>query len=441
MSSVFVRVTIVGPSKQVDVSLPAEEPVVTWLASLMILAGMSPESNTDIGTWQLSDSARGVLTRESTLASHGILDGETLYLTEAANAPEAPFVDDVLAAVEHAVDAEYEVWRDETRNRIVGCVLLAALAASVGLFALRSLSWFAVGAGVAIGVAALTGGWWARRRHGGQIAWAAVPAFAWAAGAAGHHAQSGAGWAAAVAGGALGVVLASTAGSLAGIVTRWTAGMVAGVMTVVALGATFGASEVGIAAWALAPLLLALGYTPTAALTSGGLVALVRSADDGTLAGRQNIHHEVQSSRFRVDSAIATLSFLIGLAMVTVALGGIWIQGCLAAYVSVVLVVQSRTYVHARHVTPVLCAAAAGAVAFLVAAPGWAHITTDAMIATSAALVIVVGGLALVIGLSRLDDVASARAARVLDTLAIPLTLGVVPLVFLAQGVYHYFWP
>ena len=74
-------VTVVGPSRRRDLSLPADSPVYELLPTLVGLVGDGSEA-VDPDAWVLSTSAtvEDPLRPESSLAASGILDGSVLYL-------------------------------------------------------------------------------------------------------------------------------------------------------------------------------------------------------------------------------------------------------------------------------------------------------------------------------------------------------------------------
>ncbi len=165
MSTRFTRVTVVGDGRQMDISLPADTPIGEQLPTVLRLLSV-PNAPVPV-RWRLAAPEFGSLDPARSLDEVGVLDGASLYLTEAATAPPPPFVDDVESAVAQEVADRAPSWTGPARRSAVG-VLLAILLLAWELSAVTSapapLSWLAplVALVVALGGAALIterGGW------------------------------------------------------------------------------------------------------------------------------------------------------------------------------------------------------------------------------------------------------------------------------------------
>lgn len=124
MEAVFIRLSVFWKNQQLDVSLPANRPIVDLIDDITRLLTSSESEvknpgNTVVGTdvWVLSSPTTGVLEPDSTLAEANILDGQRLYLTQRSEAAYAPFVDDVLNEVRTAISDQRWRWSGATRKQ------------------------------------------------------------------------------------------------------------------------------------------------------------------------------------------------------------------------------------------------------------------------------------------------------------------------------------
>ncbi|MDT7551628.1 MAG: hypothetical protein QOI16_164, partial [Pseudonocardiales bacterium] len=84
----FCRLTVLAPSRRVDVALPSDVPVAELVPMVLELVG-EPERS-DAGRprpWRLSGVAGGPLPAAATLDELGVLDGELLRLGPTAPPP------------------------------------------------------------------------------------------------------------------------------------------------------------------------------------------------------------------------------------------------------------------------------------------------------------------------------------------------------------------
>ena len=73
-------VTVVGPARRRDLSLPADSPVFELLPALVRLVGDEDGQAIEPDAWVLSGPAEEPLAGDATLASSGVLDGSVLHL-------------------------------------------------------------------------------------------------------------------------------------------------------------------------------------------------------------------------------------------------------------------------------------------------------------------------------------------------------------------------
>ena len=124
-------VTIVAPHTRMDVALPGHVPLSELQSDLLQHAADGPQGEDLLedgganGGWVLSRLGKAPMDPDLTPIQHGILDGEELYFTPAAQAaPEAVF-DDVIDALATATNERVGRWQQAT-SRVFGTVLGSA---------------------------------------------------------------------------------------------------------------------------------------------------------------------------------------------------------------------------------------------------------------------------------------------------------------------------
>jgi type VII secretion integral membrane protein EccD len=127
------RVTVVGPTARVDVSLPAQSTVAELLP---MLVRMSVGERAGTG-WTLGRLGTEPLDGSSTVSSAGIRDGELLYLSSREAQPAPLVFDDVVDAIASAAADRRDAWRPAL-SRAVG--LVAAVLAFGGSAVLAAVA-------------------------------------------------------------------------------------------------------------------------------------------------------------------------------------------------------------------------------------------------------------------------------------------------------------
>ncbi|MDQ6649894.1 MAG: EsaB/YukD family protein [Actinomycetota bacterium] len=84
MSDGQCRLTVAGPNRRVDLALPARVPLAVLLPDLVRLAAAPADGAAAPAQWVLGRLGDPPMTVERTLADYAVLDGETLFLTDAA---------------------------------------------------------------------------------------------------------------------------------------------------------------------------------------------------------------------------------------------------------------------------------------------------------------------------------------------------------------------
>ena len=83
------RVTVVSPFGQQDIDVPVDVPVAAFLPDLLAMAGLSSAHPDPAGDgWQVTDATGTLITRDDTLAAHGISTGGAIQLRRIQ--PRAP---------------------------------------------------------------------------------------------------------------------------------------------------------------------------------------------------------------------------------------------------------------------------------------------------------------------------------------------------------------
>ncbi|MFE0460000.1 type VII secretion integral membrane protein EccD [Kitasatospora sp. NPDC058965] len=432
MADRHTRVTVVGEQRRVDLALPADAPIAEYVTMLAQLCG-EEELEALPAAWSLAPPGGRPLSPVSSLRAAGVVDGQLLYLRDAAEGEfEEPLVRDVEELVADAADSFGDLrWTARGRaatTAALGAVWVAAGCLAAALTGGRSATAggpTALGAGLVLLLTA-----WVLRRAGAAVprrlalscALGAVPCLA-VAGWFLPHAHGGSPLAAALgavvgAGAALGAVpcVASAAVLLFGAV----AAAVVGLLTGLRADAVEDAAAVAVAGYALlllapwlAAQLAALGLEPEPA----------EQADDVVLA-------MVRRARTVLLHWTLAVSLVLGAALAVLGASPGGYPPALACCLAVAALLRAGTFRLLPEVVPVVAAAAAGLFSALLAAPaqlsapGW----------TGPVGVTVVGALLLGSGavpaLRRPAELPKRSAAvTMLGTLcgvaAVPLALGV----------------
>ncbi len=384
----FSRVTVIGSTKRVDVSLPDGVPVAELVLELVQMLNESSDSVP--ARWALVRVGGRTLDPEQSLAEQGVVSGTMLFVRDLTAQPPPPAIDDFAQNVAIAVDAETGRWTAAMLKPLLAAAAAACLfgAGALVLLAgdrgLRTVSGV-VGAALAslagIALVRLAG----RRDFAAVVTIAALPL--WAA--------AGTGLAAFATADPTGVLAAALTAISAGAVVAVlisgdsvfaiSSGVIAAtLLPAVVLGGCelFGA---GVAAGAavLCPLSLAAIAisTPLAARIGGVITADAVSVDRRVRRGR------------RLLAALLTgIAVALAASSAVLAVSGGWFAWGLVAVTAIGAAVQARHHRFAPEVVPLLAAALGGALLLefpLVAHGGMAIAATlliaDGLLLTAAA--------------------------------------------------------
>ncbi len=131
------RITVVGGHRQVDLAVPADAPITTYVGTLARLCGQ--ESNDILPpAWSLATAAAEPFAPERSLAELGIVDGQILYLRDViAEEFAEPVVYDVGERVTEVADGILRRWDPRTRTITVMVCGLGWLIATLIVLASR----------------------------------------------------------------------------------------------------------------------------------------------------------------------------------------------------------------------------------------------------------------------------------------------------------------
>lgn len=129
------RITIVGPSRRLDVSLPADMPFAEILPTILPHAGQDlANAGLGHGGWVLQRLDEAPFDLGSTPAQAGLKDGELLHLRPGMSQLREPSFDDVADVVATGVNDKADRWRPEyTRRFTLGTAAVALLSGTVPL--------------------------------------------------------------------------------------------------------------------------------------------------------------------------------------------------------------------------------------------------------------------------------------------------------------------
>ncbi|PYC87906.1 type VII secretion integral membrane protein EccD [Streptomyces tateyamensis] len=166
MADRHTRVTVVGERKRVDLALPADAPIAEYATMLARLCG-EEELEALPAAWSLAPPGGRPLTPVSSLHAADVVDGQLLYLRDAAEGEfEEPLVRDVEELVADAADSLGDLrWTPRSRAATMAALGTVWLAAGC-LVPTLSGGWSAVAGGptaLGAGLVLLLTAWVLRR--------------------------------------------------------------------------------------------------------------------------------------------------------------------------------------------------------------------------------------------------------------------------------------
>jgi type VII secretion integral membrane protein EccD len=353
----FSRVTVIGSSRRIDVSLPDGVPVAELVLDLVQMLDESSDSVP--ARWALLRIGGQPLDAEQSLAEQGVASGTMLFVRDLTAPPPPPVVDDFAQDIAIAVDAETGRWTASMLGPLLTAVAAVCLLAAGGALLLGGTRGVQTVAGV-VGAALASLAALALVRLAGRRDFAAVVSVAglplWSAAGAGLAGVGGlhptgilaAALAAVTIGAAVALlisgdaILAISSGVIAATVLP---AVVLGGCELFGLGVVAGAAilcPVGLAAIALS--------TPLAARLAGVIATDAASVDRKVSQGRGVLAALLTGTALVLAASSAALA----------ASGGLF-AWALIAVTAVAAGMRARHHRFAAEVAPLLAAAMAGA--------------------------------------------------------------------------------
>ena len=450
----LAKVTVVAPTRRMDVAVPAYLPVAELLPDLLDRAGEHlAEDGEQHGGWALrrADGAELDVTRP--LVAQSVRDGDVLHMSPARHEwPELEY-DDVFEAVAAGSRRHGRSW-----SSLATRVFALSVAGAVALAGLAMLStvgppWSGPGiGGLSVGVVLLAGGIALSRALGDPVSGAVVAGLGLLYAFVGGCLLTGPGYASLAEFGGAQVLLGAVWLLLFGIVGYVAVGayarlFAAGIFTGLfgALGAVFGLLSMSVASSAaliLSVVVTIFGGFPLLALRFGKLPvpAVPQTPDDIRRAAKAPASAEVLAAVSRSDEVLTGL--LLGAASICAAAtvplladGGGFGAG-LVATVGAALLLRSRLFPTVRHRIPLLCVGLLMVLGPMVA--GILLLPAGARTAVSLAAVLVLVGLAVSAGVVYSRTRPTPYLGRVADILDTLLIVAVLPQAAAVMGLYGF---
>ncbi len=440
MSEGSCRITVVGPARRADLTLPADVAVAELIPDLVQILDGDQQADAAPRRWSLLRVGGGALDLERSLAAQTVLDGAMVFLRDTSTPPQPPVVEDIVESVAIAVDVRPGRWT-ASAARVLWTAVAAACAAAA--------AWECQGApdgvpraALALGAALLllvaAGAVLRTARQpvpGAALALAALPL--WAVGGAAASTALDLGGTAALAGAAAAVVVGALAACLAAPPAVAPAAGVAALALPVAVAVAAGAAlQAGVTQEAAVLAVVALVVTdqlPRVATLLAGLSA----AGPGPAATGPEL-------RARVDRGHRTLAWLhagaalaLAGALVGLALSSLPLAWALGAVTALAVALRTRRFRFTAEVVPLAVAALVGPLTLEAVLARWLRVQGTGGTAAAIALALATAALALAVALSapRLAGSSPGRR-RLLDVLELVANLALVPLVIGVLGVF-----
>ena len=444
------RVTVVGPKRRLDISLPADVPFAELFPTILRYAG-DDLANVGLGHggWVLQRLDEAPLAPNTTPNQAGIRDGQVIYLRPGMSQLPEPSFDDVADVVATGVNEKPDRWRPEHARRVALGAGTGALVVGAAIMPFAGPPWIAPAAVAGmVCLLLLTAGVTLSRAVGDSAAgsvmgFAALP-YAFVAGMLAPATKTTQPWHFGAlhltAGFAAVMLFAVIAGfAIADAVPAFLGISFAALMGTIGTGIAFlddGVSAGGIAAVTVAVSLAVTPLIPMIAFRVARvtLPPVPRNADDlrrDTLMvdGGEVLSRTRRADRFVTGMAtgIATVGLVGELAL---ALSGGWAAPTACGVTAVALMLRSRVF---RGRTQRLCFLLAGLAGLVMLAVGRA-LMTDGQVTRVLVLVALVAGALIVIAVGSWlpGNRPSPFWARAADVLEIAMIVG---LIVLAPGV------
>jgi type VII secretion integral membrane protein EccD len=358
------RVTVVGPSRRVDIALPGYVPFAHLFPAVARYAGLDgPDAVAETGGWVLQRLGEEPFPPATTPAEAGLRDGELIYLRPHRAQLPALAIDDAADAIATGVGERPGRWSPRDAGGLALGVAGAALLAGAAVIEQSGPPWTrpALAAGIAavvlLAAAAVAARAAGDTRAGAVLGWAAT---GYAFGAAllnvartephGQFTATGL-----LAGFSAAALTAIISAAVTGEIALFFAPAVTALLGVAGAGLDLGVSlgGFGFAAAAVCVITPVLALTPLIPaacfrLARMELPQVPRSVEDlrrDTLDvnGAELLRRTAAADRF-VTGCAAVLGLAGGAAAVALALSGGWIDTLASAVLACVLLLRSRLF-------------------------------------------------------------------------------------------------
>jgi type VII secretion integral membrane protein EccD len=138
------RVTVVGPKRRLDISLPADVPFAELFPTILRYSG-DDLANVGLGHggWVLQRLDEAPLAPSTTPNQAGIRDGQVIYLRPGMSQLPEPSFDDVADVVATGVNEKPDRWRPEYARRVALGAGVGALGAGAAMMPFAGPPWIA----------------------------------------------------------------------------------------------------------------------------------------------------------------------------------------------------------------------------------------------------------------------------------------------------------
>lgn len=437
MANGLSRVTVVSPDRRMDVTLPGSVPIGELLPQLLQLC-TDHADRTRAVAWTLRPVGGNGLRWASTLESARVRDGAILELSP-RSVPASSVVEDLRDAIEDAGAAAMRIW--SRRDTVTAAALtLAAVAALVlGL----PHTWTAGGVGLAVAATIASAAIWGSNSLQRKGFWFAAHAFfvvglAWTGAGVMIAATAATTLPAASRTGLAGATVACAAIGITCAIPRfaiWSAS------AMVAFGAGIGWAAIDLAGWPAQDAVAAgtvigvlmLGVLPRACLGAGGLAGLDYVVRTRGCVERATVTRAFERSRALLGGALFSTAALTAVGSVYLGSEGSQMQLAQSITVAVSLMLRARAFTQVPHVMTLVLAGVGALLVLLIS--GLVEPAPDVITIVGLGMVVTVAAILAQSSLAPANDVAAARARRLLDMAESVAVAALVPMLASNLGV------
>jgi type VII secretion integral membrane protein EccD len=132
------RLNICGPSRRVELAVPAHVPLIDLLPAMIGHLGKNlADTGLEHGGWVLQKLGEPPLQEELSIAALGLHDGDTVHLRPRSEQLPPLDFDDLIDGIAVGIAARPDRWRPETSKKVLTGLALVPLTAGLGLLVLH----------------------------------------------------------------------------------------------------------------------------------------------------------------------------------------------------------------------------------------------------------------------------------------------------------------